>query len=111
MDERPLAELVLEADSSLPDFFLGRLVSLLILQVAAVSPTDRRALGQAVFPTFLDCMDLGLTDRAYEILGFARDTVDLEDSLAACTGTGSSIACWLPGTSPWQLLRAAVSTQ
>jgi hypothetical protein len=83
MDERPLAELAVEADPSLPDFFLGRLMSLLILQMAAVSPTDRRALGHAVFSVFLDCMDLGLTDQAYKALEFVRATMGPNDGLAA----------------------------
>jgi len=76
-----------------------------------VSPANRRALGQAVFSTFLDCIDLGLTDRAYEILGFDCDTVVPDDSLAAHTGPESALACRPPGVSPWQLLCAAVSAR
>lgn len=83
MYERPLAELALEADPSLADFFLGRLASLMIRQVLTESPDAQRALSHAVFSTFLDCMDLGLTERACTILDYVRDVANPDDGLAA----------------------------
>ena len=83
MDEKSLAELALEADPSLRDFFLGRLASLLIRQLAAVDPAEGRALSQAVFSTFLDCVTLGLTDQANAVLEYVHDAMYLGDDLAA----------------------------
>jgi hypothetical protein len=83
MDERPLAELVLAADPDLADFFLGRLASLMIRQMVAETPDAQRAFSRAVFSTFLDCMDLGLIERACAILAYIRDTADLDDGLTA----------------------------
>jgi hypothetical protein len=80
---RPLAERVLAADPGLPAFFLGRLAALLTRQVAAVDPDERRALGRAALSTFLDCVDLGLTDRACAILAEVREPVDPDDDPAA----------------------------
>jgi hypothetical protein len=83
LDEQPLADLILDADPGLADFFLGRLASLVIRQMMAEDPDVQRALGRAVFSTFLDCIDLGLTDRADAILAYVRDTMDPDDVLAA----------------------------
>lgn len=83
MKGRPCAELIMEADPGLADFFLARLASLTIRQMMAADPDAQRALGRAVFSTFLDCMDLGLTDRAGAILDYVRDTIDPHDNLAA----------------------------
>jgi hypothetical protein len=76
MDERPLAEQVLKADPGLVDFFLGRLIVLAIRQAVTTSPDDRRTLGVAVFSTFLDCMDLGLTEEACKIVELARTELE-----------------------------------
>jgi hypothetical protein len=73
MDDRPLAERVLEADPGLADFFLGRLIALSIRQAVTPNPDERRTLGAAVFSTFLDCMDLGLAESACKIVEFARN--------------------------------------
>ena len=68
-----LTDLALETDPGLPEFFLGRLASLVARQVAAVSPTERTALSMAAFSVFLDCLDLGLGEQAHEIVGQLRD--------------------------------------
>ena len=86
MNERPLADLILEADPGLRDFFLGRLVALALRQAVAESPHERRILGMGLFSTFLDCVDLGLTEEASQVIEFVRDefhSIDPEDDMAA----------------------------
>jgi hypothetical protein len=82
MDERPLAERVLAADPGLADFFLGRLASLVIRQMTAQNLEDQQVLGQAVLSTFRDCVDLGLTERAFDILDYIRDAMPQDDEIA-----------------------------
>ncbi len=89
MDERPLAEQVLEADPDLADFFLGRLVAIAIHQAVSEDASKRRMLGTALFSTFLDCMDLGLTEQACKVIEFVRnevspvEMVESDDDIAA----------------------------
>jgi hypothetical protein len=78
-----LTDLVLETDPSLPDFFLGRLASLVARQAAAVSPTERTALGMAAFSVFLDCLDLGLGEQAHTIIEQLRDEAEPVERMAA----------------------------
>ena len=82
MDTRPLAELVLEADPSLPDFFLGRLAALLIRQAETANPDLHRVLGVAILSTFLDCVDLGLAEQASAVIDYVRDTATTATSAA-----------------------------
>ena len=89
MDDRASVEQVLEADPGLPDFFLGRLIAFAMHQAVSENPTERRMLGTAVFSTFLDCMDLGLTEQACHIIEFVRNEMgpiekdDPDDGVAA----------------------------
>ena len=78
-----LTDLALESDPGLPDFFLGRLASLLARQAAAVSPTERQALGVAAFSVFLDCLDLGLGEEAQAIMGQLRAETRPVERMAA----------------------------
>jgi hypothetical protein len=75
MDNQLLADLALEADPSLPDFFLGRLAALMIRQAAATTPNMHRVLGTAILSTYLDCVDLGLTEQACAIIDYVRDYI------------------------------------
>ena len=68
-----LTDLARATDPDLPAFFLGRLASLVARQAAAVSPTERTALGVAAFSVFLDCLDLGLGEQAHAIVDQLRD--------------------------------------
>ena len=68
-----LTDLALATDPDLPAFFLGQLASLVARQAAAVSPTERTALGVAAFAVFLDCLDLGLGEQAHAIVDQLRD--------------------------------------
>jgi len=72
MDDQLLAMPDLEADPDRRDFFLGRLVALAIRHAATAQPAERRALGQALFSTFLDCLDLGLAEQACRVIAFVR---------------------------------------
>jgi hypothetical protein len=72
MDERLWAALEVEADPDLRDFFLERLVALAIRQGATTQPGERWVLGMALLSTFLDCVDLGLTEQAYRTIAFVR---------------------------------------
>jgi hypothetical protein len=89
MDDRPFALLAFDADPDRRDFFLDRLVALAIRQAATERPDERRALGMALFSTFLDCMDLGLTEQACRVIQFFRTrfepvgVVDDDDEVAA----------------------------
>ena len=56
------------ATDALARFFLERLSSLAARQASATSQPERTALAQAVFSTYLDCLDLGLEDEAQEVL-------------------------------------------
>ena len=78
-----LTNLALETDPDLPAFFLGRLASLVARQAAAVSPTERTALGVAAFSVFLDCLDLGLGEQAHAIVDQLRDEVGPVERQAA----------------------------
>ena len=78
-----LTDLVLESDPGLPEFFLGRLASLVARQAAAVSPTERQALGVAAFSVFLDCLDLGLGEEAHAIVAQLREDYRPVEKLAA----------------------------
>jgi hypothetical protein len=68
-----LADLALESDPGLPAFFLGRLASLVALQIATQSPIERKALAAAVFAIYVDCLDLGLGNEAQPIIAQLRD--------------------------------------
>lgn len=59
---------ILEADPSIPDFFLGRLAAIVARQAAVTSPAERMTLSIAAFSIFLDCLNLGLGDRAVAII-------------------------------------------
>ena len=83
MDGRSLAEQVSAADPGLADFFLGRLASLLIRQMTTENPDDQHILGHALLSTFRDCMDLGLDERAFDIMDYVHDALPLDDALAA----------------------------
>lgn len=83
MDTVLLTDLALETDPDLPQFFLGRLASLVTRQAAAVSPIERTALGVAAFSVFLDCLDLGLGEQAHAIVGQLRDEAGPTERLAA----------------------------
>jgi hypothetical protein len=83
METQALPTLVLAADPTLPDFLLGRLASLLARQIAAVSPTMRKALGQDVLEAFLDCLDLGLAVQASAIMDQVIGTIDSGERLVA----------------------------
>jgi hypothetical protein len=73
MNTRLLSDLALQIAPDLPEFFLGRLASLVVQRVASVSPMERRALGGAVFAVFLDCLELGLGAEAQVIIGQLHD--------------------------------------
>src|SRR4051795_11101488 len=83
METHALPTLALEADPTLHPFLLGRLASLLACQIAAVSPTMRKALGQDVLEAFLDCVDLGLMAQASAIMDQVVGTIDSGEYLAA----------------------------
>ena len=83
MNERPSVEQILAADPGLADFFLGRLASLLIRQMAAESLNDQHLLGHAILSTFGDCVDLGLAEQAFDILDYINDALPQDDPLAA----------------------------
>jgi len=76
MDERLWAAPSVDADPGLHDFVLERLVALAIREAATKQPDERRALGMALFSTFLDCMDLGLAEQAYRIFAFVHPRVE-----------------------------------
>jgi hypothetical protein len=78
-----LTDLALESDPGLPAFFLGRLASLVALQVATESPTERKALAAAVFAIYVDCLDLGLGKEAQPLIAQLRAEVPQGDRLAA----------------------------
>jgi hypothetical protein len=61
-----------DAGPGLCDLFLERLVTLAIREAATAQPGERRALGEALFSTFLDCTDLGLAEQAYRIFAFVH---------------------------------------
>jgi hypothetical protein len=67
----------------LEGFFLGRLASLLVRQVTAVSLDERQLLGRDILATFLDCMDLGLGAQACALLDQVGEMSDLGTRLAA----------------------------
>jgi hypothetical protein len=68
MNEQSLADLVLEADPDLPERLLGRLASLLARQMAAASPAERNEVSLATIATFLECVALGLSDQACDMI-------------------------------------------
>jgi hypothetical protein len=72
MDEQSLADLVLEADPDLPERLLGRLASLLARQIAAASPAERAEMSLATVATFLECVALGLSDPACDMIERVR---------------------------------------
>jgi hypothetical protein len=47
-------------------------VALAIRQDATEQPDVRRVLSLALFSTFLDCMDHGLTEQACRVIAFVR---------------------------------------
>src|SRR4051794_10003498 len=83
METHALPTLALEADPTLPHFLLGRLASLLARQIAAASPTMRKALGQDVLEAFLDCVDLGLAAQASAIMDQVIGTIESGEHLVA----------------------------
>ena len=56
------------ATDPLARFFLGRLSSLAARQAGARGVQERTGLAQAVFSTYLDCLDLGLEHEAEAVL-------------------------------------------
>jgi hypothetical protein len=78
-----LTDLTLESDPGLPAFFLGRLASMVARQLATVSPAERRAIGEAIFSVYLDCLDLGLGAEAQAIVAQLRTEAGPADRLAA----------------------------
>jgi hypothetical protein len=68
-----LSDLVLEADPDLSKFLLGRLASLLARQIAATSPTEQNDLALVTIATFLDCVKLGLSDQACDMIEQVSD--------------------------------------
>jgi hypothetical protein len=83
MNEKSLADLVLEADPALPEFLLGRLASLLARQIAATSPAERTEISLAAIATFLDCVALGLSDQACDMIEQVSDGLVAGGHLAA----------------------------
>jgi hypothetical protein len=83
MNTMQLIDMTLESDPGLPAFFLGRLASMVARQLATASPTERRALGEAIFSVYLDCLDLGLGSEAQAIVDQLRYGTGLEEALAA----------------------------
>lgn len=83
MSAMSLTNLALESDPGLPAFFLGRLASLVALQVASESATERKALSTAVFAIYLDCLDLGLGNEAQVLIGQLRDESEPTERLVA----------------------------
>ena len=83
MDERSLADLVLEADPDLPERLLGRLASLLARQIAAASPAERNEVSLATIDTFLECVALGLSDQACDMIEQVGDGLATGRQLAA----------------------------
>lgn len=78
-----LTELALASDAGLPDFFLGRLASLVARQMSAASPTERKVLGEAIFSIYLDCLDLGLGEQAQALVEPLRTSAAPGGPLAA----------------------------
>ena len=72
MNERSLADLVLEADPDLPERLLGRLATLLARQIAAASPAERNEVSLATVATFFECVALGLSDQACDMIEKVR---------------------------------------
>lgn len=72
MSTMQLIDMTLESDPGLPAFFLGRLASMVAHQLATASPTERHALGEAIFSVYLDCLDLGLGQEAQVIVDQLR---------------------------------------
>ena len=64
-DNRPAQSEVL---APLDRFFLARLSSLARRHAAAPTAAERTTLAHAVFSTYLDCLDLGLDEKAEAIL-------------------------------------------
>jgi hypothetical protein len=62
------SDLALTTAPGLPEFFLGRLASLVARQAAAASPAERTALAWAAFSVYLDCLDLGLDREARQLI-------------------------------------------
>ena len=83
MNTMQLIDMTLESDPGLPAFFLGRLASMVARQFATVSPTERQALGEAIFSVYLDCLDLGLGKEAQAIVDQLRYGTGLDEALAA----------------------------
>lgn len=61
-----------ERDADVTRFFLGLLAQSVTRQVMASTPRERLARTQVAFALFLDCLDLGLDDAAYAIIGGLR---------------------------------------
>jgi hypothetical protein len=78
-----LTDLALESDPGLPAFFLGRLASLVAMQVASESAAERKALSAAVFAIYLDCLDLGLGKEAQLLIAQLRDESEPTERLVA----------------------------
>ena len=74
MRAMPLTDQALATDPQLPEFFLGRLKSLVARQAVEANSTERIELCVAAFAVFLDCLDLGFGEEARAILGLHRDT-------------------------------------
>ncbi len=83
MNTMQLIDMALESDPGLPTFFLGRLASMVARQLATASPTERHALGEAIFSVYLDCLDLGLGNEAQAIVDQLRYGTGRDEALAA----------------------------
>ena len=64
-DNRPAQSEVL---APLERFFLARLSSLARRHAAAPTAAERTTLAHAVFSTYLDCLDLGLDEKAEAVI-------------------------------------------
>jgi len=83
MAAQSLADLVLEADPDLPEFLLGRLASLLARQIAATTTTERQEIALETIAVFLDCVQLGLSDQACDMVDQVRDGLAAGGELVA----------------------------
>ena len=63
-----MTEMAQHTDATTPELFLGHLASLAARQAASPSPKERAALSLAMFSTFLECLDLGHSDEAQQIM-------------------------------------------
>ena len=78
MSAAPMIDMNLATDPSLPDKFLGHLASLAARQAASPSAKERAALSVAMFSVFLDCVTLGVADKAQVIMSQLHTEAPME---------------------------------